>query len=490
MKLNKIHILLFGLGVMFSAQSCNKYLDTEPDNRTQINTVEKVAQLVTTAYPGRDYYYFAESASDNTEDKGNGVGGLDDVISRPYNWQDVIGDGTGSTTAYWNSCYEAIAAANQALEAIEKQNLGNAVLPYKGEALVARAYAHFMLVTFFSKVYTIGGANDSPGIPYVTAPETKVIVQYDRGTVKSTYEKIEKDLVEGMALLSASAYSVPKYHFTPAAAHAFASRFYLFKGEWQKVIDESSATVAGGDFFNSLRPLNTTYRAYGNADFNAAFTRSDQKSTLLLTEQYSGWQRQSTPRYGYGINLVKMFNGAGNYTGKPRADKILSYGAPHYTTYKFKEYFHRVSPGADIGFPYLIAPLLTVDESLLNRAEAYTQLGQFDNALRDMNIFMSTKILNYSASADAATLAKLSTYYVIADPKEVLIKFILESKKAEFLQEGLRWLDIIRHGLTVRHNKYDTLGRETFDDLGPTDPRRVFQIPQEAILSNVPQNPR
>mgnify|MGYP001034064263 CR=1 FL=1 len=490
MKLNKIHILLFGLGVMFSTQSCNKYLDTEPDNRTQINTVEKVAQLVTTAYPGRDYYYFAESASDNAEDKGNGVGGLDDVISRPYNWQDVIGDATGSTTSYWNSCYEAIAAANQALEAIEKQNLGNAVLPYKGEALVARAYAHFMLVTFFSKVYTIGGANDSPGIPYVTAPETKVIVQYDRGTVKSTYEKIEKDLVEGMALLSASAYSVPKYHFTPAAAHAFASRFYLFKGEWQKVIDESSATVPGGDFFNNLRPVNSTYRSAGTEDFRTMFTRSDQKSTLLLTEQYSGWQRQTSPRYGYGINMVKMFSAAGNFTGKPRADKILSYGVPHYTTYKFKEYFHRTSPGADIGFPYLIAPLLTVDESLLNRAEAYAQLGQFDNALRDMNIFLSTKISNYSASSDAATLPKITAFYSISDPKEVIIKLILESKKAEFLQEGLRWLDIIRHGLTVRHNKYDALGRETFDDLGPTDLRRVFQIPQEALLSNVPQNPR
>jgi len=490
MKLNKIQILLFGLGMMFSTQSCNKYLDTEPDNRTEINTVEKVAQLVTTAYPGRDYYHFSESASDNAEDKGSGVGSLEEVISRPYNWQDVIGDATGSTTSYWNSCYEAIAAANQALEAIEKNNLGNAVLPYKGEALVARAYAHFMLVTFFSKVYVIGGTNDSPGIPYVTAPETKVLVQYERGTVKSTYEKIEKDLTEGMALLSATAYQVPKFHFTPAAAHAFASRFYLFKGEWQKVINESSATVSGGDFFNNLRPVNSTYRAAGTEDFKAMFTRSDQKATLLLAEQYSGWQRQYTPRYGYGINLVMMFNPAANFTGKPRADKILSYGVPHYTTYKFNEYFHRTSPGADIGFPYLMAPLLTVDESLLNRAEAYTQLGQFDNALRDMNIFLSIKISNYSASSDAATLTRISSFYSLSDPKQALIKFILESKKAEFLQEGLRWLDIIRHGLTVKHNKYNAAGVESFDELGPNDLRRVFQIPQEALLSNIPLNPR
>ncbi|WP_316843311.1 RagB/SusD family nutrient uptake outer membrane protein [Pedobacter psychrodurus] len=490
MKLNKIQFLLFGLGLMLTAQSCNKYLDTEPDNRTQINTIDKVAQLVTTAYPRYDYYYFTEGYSDNTEDKGSGVGSLDDVTARPYNWQDVIGDGTGSTTSYWNGCYEGIAAANQALDAIAKTNLGSGVLPYKGEALVARAYAHFMLVTFFAKPYVIGGANDSPGIPYVTTPETKVIVQYDRGTVAATYAKIEKDLIEGMALLSSSAYSVPKYHFTPAAAHAFAARFYLFKGEWQKVVTEATASVPAGDFFNNLRPLNTVYSTYGAEDFKAAFTRSDQKSSLLLTEQYSGWQRQSSPRYGYGINLVRMFSAQGNFTGKSRADKILSYGAPNYTTYKFNEYFFRTSPGADIGFPYLIAPLLTVDEALMNRAEAYVQLNQIDNALKDCNTFLSTKINNYSSATDAATVAKLQSFYTITDPKEAVIKLILESKKAEFLQEGLRWLDIIRTGLTVKHNVYDSFGVETFVELKPGDLRRVFQIPQEALLSGVPLNPR
>ncbi len=112
--------------------------------------------------------------------------------------------------------------------------MGDAALPYKGEALVARAYAHHMLAIFFAKNYEIGGANNSPGVPYVTAPETKLIQEYSRGTVKETYDKIAKDLEEGIKLLSPSAYKVPKYHFTPAAAPAFASRFYLFTSEMGK----------------------------------------------------------------------------------------------------------------------------------------------------------------------------------------------------------------------------------------------------------------
>lgn len=490
MKLNKIQILIFGLVVVLSAESCNKFLDTQPDNRTEINTVEKISQLITTAYPSRDYYYFTEAASDNSEDKGAGVGTLEDVNTRPYFWQDVIGDGTGSTTAYWNSCYEGIAAANQALEAIENGDFGNEVLPYKGEALVARAYAHFMLVTFFAKAYVIDGLNDSPGIPYITAPETTVIKQYERGTVKSTYENIEKDLNEGMALLSASAYSVPKYHFTPAAAHAFASRFYLFKGEWQSVIDHATACVPAGDFLNNLRPTNTTLNALSLEEFRTAFTRSDQKSTLLLADQYSGYQRQTEPRYGFGIVLTQMFGSNGNYTRKNLAHKLPSYGPPHYTTYKFKEYFHRTSPGADTGFPYLMAPLLTVDESLMNRAEAYAQLNQLENSIRDITTFMSVKVSGYNPSNDAATVEKLKSFYSILDDKEAVIKTILECKKFEFLQEGIRWLDILRHRITVVHNIYDSNGVESTMELEPDDNRRVFQIPQEALLSGIELNPR
>ncbi len=492
MKVNKSIYSVLGMCLLLSTQGCNKYLDKEPDNRTEINSVQKVAQLVATAYPQYDYYTFTEAASDNAEDKGNGVGSIDDVSTLPYFWKDVIGDDTGTSTNYWNGCYAGIAAANQALEAIEKNNLGSGALPYRGEALVARAYAHFMLVTFFAKEYVIGGANDSPGIPYVTAPETKVIQQYDRGTVQSTYEKIEKDLTEGMALLSATAYKVPKYHFTPAAAHAFASRFYLFKGEWQKVIDQANAVTVGGDYTGIVRPINSTLFALSTADYRAAFTRSDQKYNLLLANQYSVYQRLTSPKYGYGANLVKMFAAGGvygNITGKAYANKILSYGVPNYTTYKYYEYFFLTDQVAQIGFPYLMAPLLTTDEALLNRAEAYAKLGQYDNALKDANLILANTVRGYTAT-DAATQAKVATFYNTADPKEGIVKLILDIKKAQFLQEGMRWMDLLRNHLPVKHNLFDASGIETTVTLEANDPRRLFQIPEQAKLSGVPLNPR
>ncbi|MNY06822.1 hypothetical protein D3C86_1395950 [compost metagenome] len=55
---------------------------------------------------------------------------------------------------------------------------------------------------------------------------------------------------------------------------------------------------------------------------------------------------------------------------------------------------------------------------------------------------------------------------------------------------GLRWLDIIRKGITVKHLVIANDESESYIELKPEDPRRIFQIPEEAKLSGVEQNPR
>lgn len=488
MRINKSIIPVFLSVTMLLGESCKKYLDVAPDNRTEINTLDKVAQLVGTAYPTSDYLTIAEAASDNSEDKGANVGSVNELITNYYTWQDLAGGGTNSADNYWNGCYEAIASANQALEAIAKGNFGPEVLPYKGEALVARAYAHHMLAIFFAKDYQPGGDNSSPGVPYVTTPEKVLMAKYTRGTVQSTYDSIANDLEQGIKLLSTTAYEVPKYHFTPAAAHAFASRFYLFKGDWQKAIAHASATYPSGDFVSNLRPISTTMKNWSIADFNVNFTKTDVKATLLMASSYSGYQRiYTTPRYGFGDKLSRMFT-QNNVTGKIVQNKVLNYGIPNYTTYKWREYFFYAT--ATTGFPYLPAILLTADETLMNRAEAYAELGQYDLALKDINDFYSVRVQNYNPSTDAVTLNKIRAFYSIDDPKAGIIQTILDAKKAEFLQEGIRWLDLARRRLPVKHNLFSATGAESFIELGPEDPRRIFQLPVQVSLAGVEANPR
>lgn len=490
MNKNNQIIYMLTAALVFST-GCKKYLEQAPDMRTELNSVEKVGELLVSAYPKADWITFAESASDNAEDKGEGVGSEDRRYVDPYHWEDVDSRAQGSPTNYWYRSYEAIAAANQALQAIARDPDEAGYLPFKGEALVARAYAHFMLVVLYSQTYNPNGDNSSPGIPYVTEPETVVFGQYDRGTVESTYEMIEKDLLEGLPLLKNSAYDIPRYHFNIAAANAFAARFYLFKGEYGKVIEHVNRIYPSGDFQANLRPWATRYNAYGSAEMQTNFTKATENSNLLLTETASLWARTTSPRFGFGIKLnTQMFINR-NVTGENFDHRIWSYGVPNYTLLKWREHFVRTSANATIGFPYTIVPVFTSDEALMNRAEAYAATGNLEAALRDINTFSSTRIINYNEAVHGVTLEKIAAFYEeIEDPQEGVIQTILDFKKAEFIQEGLRWLDILRHRLPVTHNLIDLNKRETFITLGADDPRRLFQLPEEVTRSGLERNPR
>jgi hypothetical protein len=490
--MKKIHITIPIVLAIITFSGCKKYLETTPDQRTELNTVQKVGELLTTAYAKADYATFTEAASDNAEDKGVNVGNIDPRNTNPYLWQDVDSKAEGSPTFFWNASYAAIAAANAALEAIEAAPDQTGYLPYKGEALVARAYAHFMLVTLFAKVYDPTTANDAPGIPYVTKSETVVFGKYDRGTVASTYAAIEKDLLEGLPLINNTAYSVPKYHFNVAAANAFAARFYLFKREYAKVVTYANAAIPNNGFAANERPWNTRYYNVTANDFQVLFTQAAEPSNLLLTEAPSLWARSlATYRFGMGLTL-NAANSQKNVTGTYwSGEKLYYYGVPNYSFLKFNELFIRASANANIGDPYTIMPQFTVDELLMNRAEAYANLGQTDLAIADLNTFASTRINAYNATTYAVTAAKINAFYSTTDIKAGLIKTILDFKKKEFIQEGLRWFDIIRLGLTVTHNvKTDLTGANTYITLEPTDPRRLFQLPSEVALSGIPLNPR
>jgi len=495
-----IHYIAFA-ALTLTTVSCKKFLEKTPDLRTQLNSKEKVAQLLTSAYPKAEYISFTEFSSDNAEDKGVRadysyayLGDNGPAWDKVYFWQDVENgvDIPGSTDNYWNETYLAIASANTVLKYINEHPNEVDLKPYKGEALLARAYAHFMLVTLYSKVYKPGTSNDSPGIPFVTDPEITVSPQYVRGTVAEVYDKIEKDLKEGFPLIDNSVYkNAPKYHFSTNSASAFAARFYLFKGDFNKVIEFGNRVLTDNvQTKNTLRPWNSTYQAMVYAAFNTAFTQSSQNSNLLMGEAASVWGRNDYTRYGLGRVISDNVMFGANVSGGDYAYRATPYVEPSWNTGKFKELFFESKIGSGTGDPYVMVPLLTADELIMNRAEAYAVNNQSDLALQDINTFLSTRIENYTPASHTVTLAKIAAFYGIQDPKAGLIKTILDLKRAEFISEGMRWFDIIRHDLTVKHSKLDANGNQTFIELAPGDPRRVFQLPKPTAKAGLTPNPR
>ena len=127
----------------------------------------------------------------------------------------------------WEASYAAITNANQALVAIDEleSNGTGGLEAARGEALLCRAYNHFILAGLFCEGYDPDTAGEKLGIPYMEAPETELNPKYERGTLAHVYDMIDKDLQEGLPLVNDAVYSIPKYHFNQKAAYTFASRF-------------------------------------------------------------------------------------------------------------------------------------------------------------------------------------------------------------------------------------------------------------------------
>lgn len=458
---------------------CKKYLDKEPDNRTQISSPDQLSQLLTTAYPRGNYIMFCEAMSDNAEDKNGGSSGLDfvDRINRQAYRYEVIEstpDDLDSPDFYWNSCYKAIAASNLALEIINNSTNQAQFTAHKGEALLARAYAHFMLVTLFAKAYDPATAASDPGVPYVTAPEKVVLQQYERRTVAYVYEMIEKDLKEGYPLIDERIYgSAPKFHFNKQAAAAFATRFYMFKRDYNAAINYATQALAGATADN-MRPWNTVLADMQYYDLQAEYTKATLRGNLLLQEANSVWGRSyPSLRYGLGNKIFTQIFNTPNVTGWVYAYPL--YGTPAvYNIPKFYEHFVKESISAGTGNPYNTIPLFTAEEVVLNRAEAYVRVNNKAAAINDLNAFISKNIEDYNATTDNVSPKKIVDYYKMpADTSGAMVTAALDFKKAFFLHEGMRWFDILRLKIPVVHT---TVAGEVIT-LGPEDKRRALQLP-------------
>ena len=108
MKRNK-YLSLLALALTLVLSACNKILDDLPDSRTEIDSPEKIEELLVGAYPNRFPTYIAEMMSDNVSEKTSFLG-ISTLNTDMYFWRDNNEiDGEDNTpTDYWIACYAAI----------------------------------------------------------------------------------------------------------------------------------------------------------------------------------------------------------------------------------------------------------------------------------------------------------------------------------------------------------------------------------------------
>ncbi|SEN99555.1 SusD family protein [bacterium A37T11] len=505
MKITKIitvtqFVTIIGISTLLSV-SCSKYLSEIPDDRTTINSDEKVELLLASAYEGTTHYDITESMSDNVEDEGkkNHFQRINDLA---YKWEvNNIDQDEDSPLGYWVGCYKSIAVANQALASISQLGDRPEDLPSRGEALLIRAYYHFMLVNLWAKQYNPQTAATDPGIPYVTEPEEEPFKKYTRNTVQEVYDFIEKDLLEGLELVGSN-YASPKFRFTPESGKAFATRFYLNKGgndSWAKIIQYASELLTSPS--TQLRDWSVAYKSLSSDALEIQYSSPDEPANIMVgasPSYYARYYAGSPGQFDLTQHLINALFNAPRPVSNSWAYKTYSYeiGGNQFVP-KYTEHFVYTNQAAGIGNGFLQHVIFAYDEVLLNRAEAYAMVGNFEAARADLAIFYEKKTSGYNRvttplteeaiqKAFPAKENELSPYYTMTAQQKVYVKCIAEAKRMEYLHEGLRWFEIRRLNLEVKHL---ILPQDNMI-LKKDDPRRELQIPAAAQESGLKPNVR
>lgn len=483
MKLTKIHKTT--LGFLLLLAGCDSFLDEAPDNRVNLTNLDKSAQLLTNAYSIASPA-FTEWMTDN-------VGFTTGITIRQaqqqaYEWEDITTGPTELDTPdfFWFETYNAIAHANEVLVALDELELVNEEdEAYKdaieAEAKLARGYGHFMLVNMFGEHFTIDDGAD--GVPYVRTPETTFLETYERESVRRVYREVEDDLEDGLDKVNDSYYAGSgKYHFNRNAALAFASRFYLWSGDPIECINYSSQMLGSdpGRFVRDLTSDQFLNAKSSITGYPQLYTSPDLPANLLLMRKISLVQR---PDFGHGpldtwygdLFGASPFPGASDERENPAFVK----GNNALLPVRLQNLFERSSLNSNVGTPYHIAISFSGEEVLLNRAEAYMLLGDLDESMADLQVFVDRR---YSGGDTELTMQRLRAFLGVLNEPDfsdqlVLFYYIMFERQKEFIIQGLRWFDIKRYGFTVDHSLSDG----SVITLEPDDPRRIFQIPQSAI---------
>lgn len=517
---------------MISLTACDNYLDKMPDNRTELDTNEKITNLLVSAYPNTHYAAVCEFTSDNTDEiAGSNYTAYEKLQEQAAKWEDITYEEYDSPYKLWNDSYHAIASANLALQAIDEQGNPSSLSAQRGEALLCRAFNHFILTNIFCKAYSPKTGTTDLGIPYMTGVETTVSPEYQRGTVADDYAQMAKDIEEGVPLINDNIYSVPKYHFNKKAANAFAARFYLYyvqpdKSNYDKVIKYADAVLTSNPS-TMLRDWATVGALSPNNSVRAnAFVDVSEKANLMLYSTESLWARYYGP-YNIGQKYCHDVEIANTETCRA-ATLWGTYSNLHYRIYQYSgfakvlmdkiaEYFEYSDAVNGIGNPHNMFPALLADEVILNRAEAYAMKGDYTNALNDINTWVH-KFTKYTADITADRIAKVygdydetaktgMKYYTPTEPtpkkelhpdftvekgeQENFIQAILHCRRILTLHEGLRWFDVKRYGMVIYRRRIETNGAITVTDTMETDdPRRAIQLPQSVITAGLEANPR
>lgn len=509
----KQYLWLLTAGLVFS--SCKKFLTQTSQDEIRPATAADLTQLLN----GEGYPYitamdtYVDLLTDDIQCSGipvvNGSPAVDAYSSYLTNgtpvftWDPAMFDSTQlvdianlAGVNSWKIYYAKIKGCNVVLDYLDKvsgtEKEKNAL---KGQALFLRGFYYLKLVTLYAQPYSGAGIdpNSSPGVPLVLSSQV-TDESRQRNTLAEVYGQIEKDLQEAAPLLKENFVPINTFRAGYLAAYALLSRLYLYMGRDQ----DMDNVILNANNVLAEKPGLTFLTAYVNANnsFNTAGIYDQVMSQEVI------WQ------YSSNLKLLAIFFTASAAAGSTMPvfnvsqELVDLYDKGTGTSYmgdlRYAGWFYKTS-GSPV-WPYRSAKVnynaqygekgFRVAEMYLNRAEALIRrfkktanTADRDQALRDLNTLRQSR---YDTRNTAFTPVTISD-------ADALMKFCQDERRRELaLEDGHRWCDIKRWGLSVTHRLIDASGITSTYTLASGSKMYALPIPYTAINRNdkLSQNPR
>ncbi len=473
LKFKKIYALLLGLLLMPTA--CNDdFLEKLPnssiaterafenleDYEAAINGVYSAVK--SGAYYGKNMMLMGDFLSDNLYAR---IG-----YSNSYGivYQFEFTSGTGEMSSLWSVGYTVAVRATHIIDKIDALEEGTQEERdiIKGEALFARAMAHFDLLRYFSKAYQRSNPDVDLGVPY---KDNVSLNPVSRPTISQTYERIFQDLEEAYDLLPATADNIK---FSKKVADALYARIYFEMGRYDEaithatlLIDDPSFSLLSGTAYENmwindigneiiLRMMITQSESTGAPRIGSNFIGSNPPAPL--------WNIDYLP----AIDLLQLYDDKEDIrfstfyrrnTGTPGGTGIQTVIRKYPTNPAF------TTRGVNLPKVFRLA------EMYLIRAESYARTDRDELALNDLNTLRA---------------ARINEYQDVDLSGEALFLAIKDERRMELAFEGHRYLDLKRDG--EGFERVPQPGTLVANDLvvEADNFRFVWPIPEAEMLAN------
>lgn len=478
---NKNFNTIIAIAILALFSSCDNELTKTPYNSLTEDNIFSNPNGFSSAIKGV-YAGFIDNRTDNISDYyGGDFFSVPDILTDNvilnqkgrltkttlYNW--TYNSNGYSGFDLYEDAYKIVRKSNAIINNIDKLSAGDFKNNILGEALTARALAHFDLARVYAKIPTQdSNAGKSIGISYIEKVDLNQKPIRENFTVDLVYSKIIRDLIQAEKIINTKN---DKGRFNKNTVNALLSRVYLYMGEWEKCIEASqkvNQSVAKRNNFAGI------WKDENSDGIITEFLIRIKDDISIGTEYSQTLTNEIKSEYVISYDFYKLY----------KDNDVRKRSYLETSSFSGSKYNHIIKYQGKTGQVNGIvnAKVIRMAEVKLNMAEAYFELGKENLALDQLNLLRSERYENFKSNNESG---------------DSLNKAIQLERRLELAFEGHRFFDLKRKGLSINRGNYGDL----FDGKGASPAFKVLEknnykfqlpIPINAINANkgkTKQNP-